>query len=63
MKIRIDRRKCTGHARCAMVAPALFVLDDDGINASDGREVPESDRRLAERGQKSCPERAITLEE
>jgi ferredoxin len=63
MKIRVDLAKCTGHSRCAMVAPELFVLDDDGFNAADGTEVPESERRVAERGQRSCPERAITLEE
>jgi ferredoxin len=30
MKIRIDKAGCVGNARCAAVAPELFLLDDNG---------------------------------
>lgn len=36
MKIEIDRKACTGHARCHAVAPEISVLDDDGYIATDG---------------------------
>ena len=30
MKIRIDKARCVGNARCAAVSEKLFPLDDDG---------------------------------
>ena len=34
LKVRIDREKCQGHARCYALAPELFELDEMG----NGRE-------------------------
>lgn len=63
MIIRVDKQVCTGHARCASLAPRVFRLDDDGFCLSDGDEVPTGLEDEAHRGADSCPERAITLEQ
>jgi ferredoxin len=62
MRIRVDKDLCTGHARCAAVAPVLYVLDDVGYSAVDELEVPTGMEDVAHRGADACPERAISLE-
>jgi ferredoxin len=61
MKIKVDRTICSGHARCAAVAPSLYVIDSQGYSIADGVVVPEGQEQLALLGARSCPERAITL--
>jgi ferredoxin len=61
MRIRVNTALCSGHARCAAVAGAVYHLNDDGYCISDGAEVPDGMEALAQRGARACPERAITL--
>lgn len=63
MKARIDGELCTGHGRCAAVAPEFYVLDDNGYNAQRGKtmEVPATMAAAARLGAARCPERAITI--
>ena len=63
MKIRIEKAKCVGNARCAAVSEKLFPLDDDGYIAVDHVDVPAGDEALARRGARACPERIIFIEE
>ena len=63
MKITIDRAHCVGHARCAAIAPDLYVLDAEGYIAIDGFDVPEGQEALAQRGARACPERVIKVVE
>lgn len=63
MRIRIDRSKCVGHARCAAVAPDLYLLDEDGYINTDGFKAPAGQEKLAQRGARACPERIISAEE
>ena len=60
MKIRVDPDKCQGHARCIVIAPALFESDDYGLSSvvGDGTVPPElaDSARLAIA---NCPEYAI----
>lgn len=63
IRIKIERSRCAGHARCAAVAPALFALDSEGYIASEGFDVPEGQEALAKRGARACPERIITVQE
>ncbi len=63
MKIQVDRTICAGHAICAMKAPTLFELDEEGFCISDGRQVPPGMEVEAENAADYCPERAITLVE
>ena len=60
MKIRVDPDKCQGHTLCAMVAPALFVLDDvDGHSSAVSEQVPTGQEADAVAAAKTCPEQAI----
>ena len=63
MKITIERSNCVGHARCAAIAPDLFLLDAEGYIAIDGFDVPEGQEALAQRGARACPERVIKVVE
>jgi ferredoxin len=63
MKIRIDKARCVGHARCAAVAPEIFELDDDGYIAIEEVDVPPGKEDIARRGARACPERVITIVE
>ena len=63
MRVVIDHERCTGHGRCYVLAPSLFVDDDAGYGQlrGDGTVVPEHVPD-AERAVVACPEHAITLE-
>lgn len=63
MKVRVDKDKCTGHARCAVFGPDIYELDDNGYCAIDVLEVPPGLEDQARAGVANCPERAITIEE
>jgi ferredoxin len=62
-RIKVDRSRCAGHARCEAIAPGLFTLDSEGYIATEGFEVPEGEEALAKRAARACPERVITVEE
>jgi ferredoxin len=64
LRVKVDRERCQGHARCAALAPALFVLDELG-NAreiGDGT-VPDALVEAAHLAKANCPELAIAIEE
>jgi ferredoxin len=63
MKIVADQQRCSGHARCASVAPDVFTLNDDGYIGFDIRDVPAELSARARRGVGACPERALKLVE
>ena len=63
MKIRIDKARCAGNARCAAVAPAMFPLDEDGYIAIEEVIVPKGQEALARRAARACPERIIFVED
>ena len=60
-RIKIDKKGCAGHARCATRAPHLYELDSDGYIATEGFEVPAGEEANALAGARSCPERVITM--
>ena len=61
MKIRIDKDRCVGNARCAAISEELFELDDDGYIAVTEIEVPAGMEALAKRGARACPEKIIEI--
>ena len=63
MKIRIEKAKCVGNARCAAVSETLFPLDEDGYISLSEFIVQPGSEQLARRGARACPERIITVEE
>ena len=63
MRIRIDRARCQGHARCWSESAELYALDDAGYAAISEAEVPDHLRDDARRGADAYPERAISIDE
>jgi ferredoxin len=63
VRIRVAVDRCVGHARCAAVAPDVFVLDDEGYNRTAEKVIGAELRASALRGQRACPERIITVED
>lgn len=63
MKIVANKQLCSGHARCASVAPEIFILTSDGYIAFAEKEIPMEQAPLARRGVRACPERALTFVE
>ena len=63
MKVFANHALCSGHARCAAMAPEFFELDSDGYIGFEEKEVPPQQEAGARRGICACPERALTLVE
>jgi ferredoxin len=64
LKVKVDRDRCQGHARCHALAPELFALDEFG-NAheiGDGT-VPPARVDKAWLAKANCPELAIEVTE
>ncbi|MFR9805033.1 ferredoxin [Pseudonocardia sp. RS010] len=63
MKHLVDEALCAGHGLCAAVAPAVYDLDDDGLNAAIGTmvAVAPGQEGAAREGAAACPEQAIRL--
>ena len=61
MKVVVDNSKCQGHATCALAAPEVYVLDDEGYNQMAPFTPPNELEALARKGALSCPEGAITI--
>jgi ferredoxin len=64
LKVRVDRERCQGHARCHALAPELFALDELG----NGREIGDGTVRpaLVDKAwlaKANCPEDAVLVEE
>ena len=64
LRVKVDRERCQGHARCAALAPKLFALDELGHarEIGDGI-VPEALVEAAYLAKANCPELAIEIEE
>jgi ferredoxin len=63
VRIRVEVERCVGHARCAAVAPDVYVLDDEGYNRTAEKIVGPEQRESALRGKRACPERVISVED
>lgn len=61
MKAEIDLNKCSGHARCFLVDPELFDLDDSGYALNAEVDIPAGEEDKAREAVSACPERAISL--
>jgi len=64
MKIAIDVGRCSGHGRCYVLSPSLFVDDERGFGQVKGDGAVSPDQlEDAQRAVRSCPEQAITIED
>ncbi len=60
MRIEVDFNVCADHGQCAIAAPDIFRIDDEGhlvFDAAPG----EALRAGAEDAADACPEQAITI--
>lgn len=60
MKVKVEAERCQGHARCAMICPEVFDLDEEGFVVLLAEEI--DDPVVAGRVRDAvanCPERAI----
>jgi ferredoxin len=60
--VRLDRSKCSGHARCNALAPDVYPVDDDGYCAISEVEVAPEREQAASDGAANCPERALVVD-
>ncbi len=62
MKVRVDETKCQGHARCYMICPEVFYIDEvDDVSRVKTEEVPSDLEAGVLRAEQNCPEQAITV--
>ncbi len=61
--VSVDRAACLGHGQCEIVAPDVFVIDDEDIAVVVKSRLDESDRPRIQEAQLRCPEAAIHIEE
>lgn len=62
IRVRVDPDLCQGHGNCALSAPELFLLDDEGFAHVADDAVPDAAAAAARLGAAGCPERAITTD-
>ena len=60
-QVTIDSGRCQGHGRCALIAPAVFDVDDAGMGLVLRETVADADLPDVAEADLSCPERAIRL--
>ncbi|MDN4596694.1 ferredoxin [Leifsonia virtsii] len=57
----VDPARCQGHARCYMIAPDTFRIDDEGYaHVIEGRESSYEEEHVR-KAIRTCPERAIKI--
>jgi ferredoxin len=63
LRVRVNRERCQGHARCVALAPELFEVDAFGEahEIADGR-VSSTLEGKAWLARANCPEFAIDIE-
>ncbi|GAA1839959.1 ferredoxin [Pseudonocardia ailaonensis] len=61
-RVHVDPKVCQGHGNCALSAPDLFLIDDEGFAHVENDTVPDGDADRARLGAGGCPERAITTD-
>lgn len=62
MKVYVDRTLCDNHGQCAIAAPDVFRINDEGILEYDEL-VEEGQRSDVEDAIDVCPVQAILIQE
>jgi len=62
MRITVDLNLCQDHGQCAIAAPKVFRMNDEGKLEYDG-EADESYRFEVEEAADVCPVQAILVED
>jgi ferredoxin len=58
--VTVDRSKCCGYTLCAVEAPDVYSIDDEGFAVAP-KTVPAELEGQARAGADACPETAISL--
>jgi ferredoxin len=64
LKVIVDEALCAGRGQCAVTAPEIFKLDDEGYCTLAGQgpiEIPDSQANDARAAGGACPEGAIRV--
>ncbi|WP_067976092.1 ferredoxin [Mycolicibacter icosiumassiliensis] len=61
--VKVDPDLCQGHAMCELEAPDYFQVPKHGKVEILDSEPPDSDRRQIQAAVRSCPTRALSIEE
>ncbi|TGD84884.1 ferredoxin [Mycolicibacterium sp. CH28] len=62
MRVTVDLARCQDHGQCAIAAPAVFVMNDDGKLEYDGN-PDDAERDYVEQAADVCPAQAILIED
>lgn len=60
MRVHADVARCEGHGQCAIVAPDVFALDEDGVVQILTEVVADEARERARAGVDACPVAALS---
>lgn len=61
MKVSVDRTVCQNHGQCAIAAPEVFEIDEDGNLVYDA-EPDDAWHEVVEEAVDVCPVQAILIE-
>lgn len=61
MNVSVDENLCQGHARCALICPDVFDLDEAGFSVVLTPQVPPEHEGAVKDAVLNCPERAIRI--
>ena len=59
MQVSVDQNMCQGHARCHLICPEVFDLDDAGYAVLRSPDVPAEHEKAVREAVLSCPEGAV----
>lgn len=62
MRVSVDETRCQGHARCNLLAPEVFDLDDEGFAVVLDPDVAPEHEGATHDAASNCPERAIIVD-
>jgi ferredoxin len=62
MRVTVDMARCQDHGQCAIAAPAVFLINDEGNLEYDGNPA-DSERDYVLDAADVCPAQAISIEE
>lgn len=62
MKVIVDMNLCQDHGQCAIAAPEVFRINDDGRLEYDGTPA-DATREYVEEAADVCPVQAILVED
>lgn len=62
MKVKVDRSLCQDHGQCAIAAPEVFRINDEGHLEYDDTPSEEM-REYVEEAADVCPVQAILIED